>query len=493
MSIIQINNLSFTYDGSFDPVFENVSFQIDTDWKLGFIGRNGKGKTTFLKLLTGTYGYSGSITSSAEFEYFPFPVKDRSRMTLEILEEINPVMEQWELIRELSLLDTDAEILYRPFSTLSFGEQTKSLLAALFLKEHAFLLIDEPTNHLDGPARDKAADYLSRKKGFILVSHDRDFLDRCVDHVLVLNRQTIEVRKGNFSSWYADKTDKDNMEMKQNEQLKKDIHKLKEAARQAARWSDKVEGTKTGSRIAGLRPDRGHIGHQAAKMMKRAKSLENRKEAAAREKEGLLKDVETLDSLKLNVLEHHSRRLVSLEDIAIRYGDSAPLMEHFSLEICQGDRIALSGKNGCGKTSLMKLILGEDIPHTGQVRTAGGLVISYISQDTSYLCGTLSELAVRYGISEPLLFTVLRKLGLERTQFEKRIEDYSEGQKKKVLLAKSLCEPAHLFLWDEPLNFIDIFSRMQLEDLLLTFQPAMLFIEHDRAFREKIATRIVEL
>ena len=141
----------------------------------------------------------------------------------------------------------------------------------------------------------------------------------------------------------------------------------------------------------------------------------------------------------------------------------------------------------------MKLILGEDIPHTGQVRTAGGLVISYISQDTSYLSGTLSELDVRYGISEPLLFTVLRKLGMERTQFEKRIENYSEGQKKKVLLAKSLCEPAHLFLWDEPLNFIDIFSRMQLEDLLLTFQPAMLFIEHDRAFREKIATRIVEL
>ena len=485
MSIIQINNLSFTYEGSFDPVFENVSFQIDTDWKLGFIGRNGKGKTTFLKLLTGAYEYSGSITSSAEFEYFPFPVEDRSRMTLDILEEINPVMEQWELIRELSLLDTDAEILYRPFSTLSFGEQTKALLSTLFRKEHAFLLIDEPTNHLDGSARDKVADYLARKKGFILVSHDRDFLDRCVDHVLVLNRQTIEVRKGNFSSWYADKTARDSMELKQNEHLKKDIHKLKESARQAARWSDKVEGTKIGSRVAGLKPDRGHIGHQAAKMMKRAKSLENRKESAIREKEELLKDVETLDSLKLNVLEHHSRRLVSLDDVGIRYGEAAPLLEHFSLEICRGDRIALSGKNGCGKTSLMKLILGEDIPHTGEIWTAGGLAVSYISQDTSYLSGTLSELAAGYGISEPLLFTVLRKLGLERAQFEKRIEDYSEGQKKKVLLAKSLCEPAHLFLWDEPLNFIDIFSRMQLEKLLLTFQPAMLFVEHDRAFREK--------
>ena len=438
MSLIQINQLSFTYEGSFDPVFENVTFQIDTDWKLGFIGRNGKGKTTFLKLLMHEYKYSGNITASVDFEYFPFAVKDPSRMTYEVLEELNPVMEQWELIRELNLLDTDPEILYRPFRTLSFGEQTKSLLAALFLKDHAFLLIDEPTSHLDVHAREKTADYLARKKGFILVSHDRDFIDRCVDHVLVLNRQSIEVRRGNFSSWYADKTAKDNLEKKQNENLKKDIHKLKEAARQTARWSDKVESSKIGSRAAGLKPDRGHIGHQAAKMMKRAKTLEHRKENAIREKEGLLKDVETLDSL-------------------------------------------------------IKLILGEDIPHTGEVYIAGGLKISYISQDTSRLKGDLASFAERRGLDDALFRTVLKKLGLERVQFEKRIEDYSEGQKKKVLLASSLCEPAHLFLWDEPLNFIDIFSRIQLEELLLSARPTMLFVEHDRAFREKTATRIVEI
>lgn len=228
-------------------------------------------------------------------------------------------------------------------------------------------------------------------------------------------------------------------------------------------------------------------------MMKRAKNLESRKESAVREKESLLKDVETLDSLKLNVLDHHSRRMVTLTDVGIRYGESSPLLEHLNLEICRGDRIALSGKNGCGKTSLMKLILGEDIPHTGEVWTAGDLRISYISQDTSFLKGTLSELALRYGIDHSLLLTVLKKLGLERVQFEKEIEDYSEGQKKKVLLAKSLCEPAHLFLWDEPLNFIDIFSRMQLEDLLLAYKPAMLFVEHDRAFREKVATKIIDI
>ncbi len=501
MSLIQINNLNFTYEGSFDPVFENVTFQIDTNWKLGFIGRNGKGKTTFLKLLMHEYEYSGSITASVDFEYFPFPIEDPSLMTYEILENVNPMMEQWELIRELNLLDTDPEILYRPFRTLSFGEQTKSLLAALFLKEHAFLLIDEPTNHLDVRAREKVADYLARKKGFILVSHDRDFIDRCADHVLVLNRQSIEVRKGNFSSWYADKSARDDLERRQNESLKKDIHKLKEAARQAARWSDKVEGSKIGTRVAGLKPDRGHIGHQAAKMMKRAKSLEHRKENAVREKESLLKDVETADSLKINVLDHHSRRLVSLQDITIDYRSgnagncehSSPLLTHFSLEVLKGERIALSGKNGCGKSSLIKLILGEDIPHTGEIHLAGGLKISYISQDTSRLNGTLSGFAEKQGLDDALFRTVLRKLGLERVQFEKRVEEYSEGQKKKVLLAVSLCEPAHLFLWDEPLNFIDIFSRIQLEELLLASRPTMLFVEHDRAFREKVATRVVNI
>ena len=492
MSIIQVSHLSFTYDGSYTPVFEDVSFQLDTDWKHGFIGRNGKGKTTFLRLLMGGCDYSGSITASVDFEYFPFPVEDPRRDTYEVLAQINPVMEQWELSRELSLLGTDADILYRPFSTLSFGEQTKALLCTLFLKEHAFLLIDEPTNHLDALAREKVSSYLAQKSGYILVSHDRDFLDRCVDHVLVLNRQTIEVRKGNFSSWYADKTAKDNLERKQNEQLKKDIRQLKEAAKRAERWSDKVEKTKIGSRVAGLKPDRGHIGHQAAKMMKRSKSLEARKENAVLEKESLLKDVESIESLKLNLLKHHSSRRAAFHGLTVSYG-GAPILSDFDLEIRQGDRIALSGKNGSGKSTLIKLLLNEDIPHTGEIYTAGGLRISYIPQDTSHLRGRLTDLAAAAGLDETLFLTVLRKLGLEREQFDQRVENYSEGQKKKVLLASSLCEPAHLFLWDEPLNFIDVFSRIQLEDLLLQFQPSMLFVEHDRAFREKIATRIIEL
>ena len=177
MSMIKIENLTFSYPTSYDNVFENVSFQVDTDWKLGFVGRNGRGKTTFLNLLLGKYEYSGKILSSVQFDYFPYPVSDKNRITEDILQEVCPLAEEWELMRELSYLDVDVDVLWRPFETLSNGEQTKVLLAALFLNEGHFLLIDEPTNHLDAKARKSVAAYLKKKKGFILVSHDRRFLD----------------------------------------------------------------------------------------------------------------------------------------------------------------------------------------------------------------------------------------------------------------------------------------------------------------------------
>ena len=176
MSLINIQNLTFSYEGSYDNIFEDVSFQIDTDWKLGFIGRNGRGKTTFLKLLLGEYEYSGTISASVDFEYFPYIVTDEDKNTIDALTEIHPDFLYWQLQRELSLLEVDENVLYRPFSTLSKGEQTKVLLSILFLKENSFLLIDEPTNHLDMKGRELVSRYLNRKKGFNLVSHDRAFL-----------------------------------------------------------------------------------------------------------------------------------------------------------------------------------------------------------------------------------------------------------------------------------------------------------------------------
>lgn len=488
MSMIKVENLTFSYLSSYDNIFEDVSFQIDTDWKLGFVGRNGRGKTTFLNLLLGKYEYNGTITSSVQFDYFPYPVDDKSRLTENILQEICPIAEEWEFIRELSYLEVDADVLWRPFNELSNGEQTKVLLATLFLNEGHFLLIDEATNHLDTNARGMVSAYLKKKKGFILVSHDRHFLDGCVDHILSLNRANIEVQAGNFSSWVLNFERQQEFEIAQNAVLQKDIKRLQKAAKRTTDWAGQIEASKFG----GHPPDRGRIGHKSAKMMKRAKSIEARQQQAIEQKSGLLKNVETAENLKIFPLSYFTDTLLSFSDVKVFYGEKA-VCGPVSFTLRRNDRLALDGRNGSGKSSLLKLLIGEQIEHTGKIATGSGLIISYVPQDTSHLKGTLPDFAGKHHIDETLFKALLRKLDFERIQFTKNIEDFSGGQKKKVLIAKSLCEQAHLYVWDEPLNFIDIYSRIQIEQLIKEFSPTMIFVEHDKAFRDSVATRTLQL
>ncbi|QDR82661.1 ribosomal protection-like ABC-F family protein [Sporomusa termitida] len=492
MSLISVTKLTFGYDGSYDNIFENVSFQIDTDWKLGFTGRNGRGKTTFLNLLLGKHEYSGTIAAKVNFEYFPFPVTNPENNTIDVIENINPDCLPWQVMRELSLLQVAEDVVYRPFATLANGEQTKVLLATLFLKENSFLLIDEPTNHLDREARKAVSDYLQSKRGFILVSHDRAFLDNCVDHILAINKTNIEIQKGTFSSWWANKKQQDSFELAENEKLRQDIARLSSAAKRTSDWSDKVEKTKMGTRNSGLRPDRGYIGHKAEKMMKRSKAIEARQQAAVADKGKLLKNIESSERLKISQLGFHADRFIELENVAVFYGDKTAC-KSVSFTIEQGDRLALCGKNGSGKSSLIKLICGEDITYTGTFRKASQLKIAYVSQDTSYLSGSLTDYAREHAIEESLFKAILRKLDFSRVQFAKDMAAFSGGQKKKVLIAKSLCEKAHLHIWDEPLNFIDVVSRLQIEELLLAYAPTILFVEHDTEFCKNIATKIVEL
>lgn len=492
MSLINISNLTFSYDGSYDNVFENVSFQIDTDWKLGFTGRNGRGKTTFMNLLMGKYEYSGTISASVEFDYFPFAIENEAQDTIEVICGLIKDFELWKLERELALLDVSEDVLYRPYNTLSSGEQTKTLLAALFLKDNSLLLIDEPTNHLDSSARKIVSNYLKSKRGFILVSHDREFLDNCIDHILSINRTNIEIQSGNFSSWWRNKRDMDNLELAQDAKLKRDIKRLSTAAKRTATWSDKVEKSKKEPLKSGLSADKGYIGHKAAKMMKRSKSIESRQQKALDEKSRLLKNIETADDLSLKPLNYHANRLIELKNVSISYGEKA-ICENISFAVNSGERIAICGKNGSGKSSILKLILGQSINMCGEMHVGSNLRISYVSQDTSFLKGNLREFAEENELDESLFKAILRKLDFSREQFEKDMGDFSGGQKKKVLIAKSLCESAHLYIWDEPLNYIDVLSRIQIEELILKHSPTMVFVEHDRAFAGKIGTQSVDL
>lgn len=528
MSLIQVSDLTFSYDSHFEAIFEGVSFAIDTDWKLGFIGRNGRGKTTFLKLLMGEYPHGGTIKSSVSFDYFPLPLPADAPTARAAAKAVIAPYARWEAEMEAALLENTPEALQRygeileaylandgyeidhlleretgrlllspealerPLSTLSGGERTKLMLAALFLKKNNFLLIDEPTNHLDREGREAVGQYLAGKKGFILVSHDRRFLDTVVDHILSINRCDIEVQRGNYSSWRENKDRQDTFEAAEDEKLRGEIQRLTVAARQKADWSDKVEESKFGTRNAGLRPDRGFIGHKSAKMMKRAKTIEARQQQAVEDKSKLLKNLEKAESLKLHPLPYQKARLLECRDLVIDYGQG-PLFAPVGFSIGQGERIALTGPNGCGKSSLIHLLLGEELPHRGTLTRGSGLILSHISQETGFLKGELRAFIEESQIDETLFKAILRKLDFSREQFEKPLESYSGGQKKKVLLARSLCQPAHLYVWDEPLNFLDLYAREQIEALILAHCPTMIFVEHDAVFCERIGTRAIPL
>ncbi len=520
MSKISLNNLTFKYENSNEEIFKNVSLTLDTDWKLCLIGRNGRGKTTLLKILNGDLSGSGIVDCDKQFSYFPFEVENDDFTTLEViknciapfkvwedlmneymkdetkLNEYGEILEKYiendgyiieELIKkEINLIGMDTDKLNQKFGTLSGGEQTKMLLVSMFLRKNHFLLIDEPTNHLDIEGRKIVSDYLASKKGFILVSHDRNFVDKICDHILSINKANIDLQKGNYSSWQFNKDRQDNFELAQNEKLEKDIERLKTTAKEKARWSDRIEASKFGSKI----PDRGFVGHKSAKMMKRAKNIENRQNKAIEEKSMLLKNLEKDEVLELKTLDTVKEKVVSVTNFSVFYEDKQ-IFEPISFDIKKGECVWLKGENGSGKSSIIKVLMDENISYTGNVLKTKS--ISYVSQKTDDLIGDLVEFIDKNNIDGVKLRSNLRKLGFEREQFDKKLESWSEGQKKKLLIAKSLTEVAELYIWDEPLNFIDIITRKQLEDLILKTQPTMLIVEHDATFLENIVTKIVDL
>ena len=213
----------------------------------------------------------------------------------ELIEKWKPGVEEWQILIQMNQIQIDAECLYRPIKTLSHGERTRVMLAVLFAGENEFLLIDEPTNHLDQAARDIVKNYLASKKGFILVSHDRDLLDAVCDHVLVMNRSTIEVQTANFSTWWENKEKSDAFAKAENEKHLKEIGKLKAAADRTGRWADKSEGSKIGydpiKETDRSISSRSYIGGKTKKMQARVKAYEKRVAREIEEKDGLLQDI----------------------------------------------------------------------------------------------------------------------------------------------------------------------------------------------------------
>ena len=525
MAMVSFHDISFYYSDPYHPVFDGLSLSLDTDWKTGFVGRNGRGKTTFLNLLLGSLKpQKGILSAPASFSpvLFPFPVPAPSLKAHIIIKESIAPFSLWEeemrqallrgkpedmilygeaqslytqfngyeidaaILREGALLDMGEELLDRPYETLSGGEQTKCQILALFLHPSPFPLIDEPTNHLDREGRACVAAYLRQKReGFLLVSHDRSFLDDAVDHIIALNRVDTRIVHGNFSVYDQEKKRADSGERDRNRRLKKEIRRLTESSCDKEEWSRKKEKEKIGS------GDKGAVGAQAARLMKRSMAIQRRALARIEEKKELLKNIESAHTLKMNIASCLPRQILTVSDLSVSYGGE-PIFSGLSFSLERGSRLAVTGPNGSGKTTLLRAVLKE-IPFSGTIRLPRHIPLSRVSQFPRWHKGFLRPLLEASGPDETVFRNVLGILGVSGDIFSRPLETFSLGELKKAELARSLSEEAGLFVWDEPLNYLDLVSREQLEEAIIAYQPTLIFIEHDKTFIDRCATCMLSL
>ena len=524
MATIVCRKVSFAYDGTDHKVFNDLDLLIDTGWRTALVGSNGRGKTTLLRLIHGQLAPDrGSLERPVETRRFPVAVNEPSISAFEAAKDAAGAFRQWEremsrlleecqdelalerfgalqarfqeaggysidanLEEELDSLDIGPALRERKFGTLSGGEQTRCLLAGLFARHAGFPLIDEPTNHLDRAGRARLANYLSDKPGFLIVSHDRAFLDGCVDHTIALNSETVEVHRGSVSTWRTNFRQRLARQKNANASLRKEISRLESASRERKGFAARRESDKS------AHIDNGFIGARAARQMKRAIAIQNRADKSVELRRQALIDIERSYPLKFHKPSTQSTRSsIVVENLTVVRDN--PLFAPISFHVRRGDRVAVTGPNGSGKTSLLELMAGESHPYLGAISCASRLNMIHVRQKPRWISGSLSSHLAADGVDETRFRQVMAALGVRGSILDRPIESMSPGQQKKIELARSFVLPSDLLLWDEPLNFLDIDAREAIQEAVLRDCPTLVFVEHDAAFVDQVATRSVEL
>jgi lincosamide and streptogramin A transport system ATP-binding/permease protein len=522
MSTIILRRLTFAYDGSDHNVFSDLNLTIDTNWRTCLAGKNGRGKATLLQLLDRQLlPHKGFVEYPNSMHYFPKNVADPSLPAFTVAKiaagpyvQLEQEMEQYlssgdesalsqyaqaqerysqlggyevdsMLSKELSSLGIDGKKFEQSYESMSGGEQTRCLLAALFIQKDGFALIDEPTNHLDKEGREQVANYLNSKQGFLLVSQDRTFLDSCTDHVVALNVGDVQVQKSSFSLWREQLQLGILKQESQNADLKKEIKILAEAAGKRRSGAAMREGKKSGAL------DKGFEGARAARQMKRALSIEKRVDQKIETRKATQHNIEKQYQIKIGHAHPANGLILAANNLVIMRPE--PLFSAISFNVADGAREAIRGRNGSGKTSLLDLLSGKALEHTGTVFFGRGLKVSRSYQQPLWKSGSLKLRVEEAGLDQTQFRIVMATLGVRGNQLEGPIENLSLGQQKKIDIARTLITPSDLILWDEPLNFIDIDTRERIEMAILRQTPTMVFVEHDESFVEKIATDILNL
>ena len=522
MIILSAKDLTKTYGT--DVILENISFSINKGDRVGIVGSNGAGKTTLLRMLTGELTSSdgdyfvsadmrvGYLKQDGEFNsentlieeiesiFSRFPAMEAEMNSiLKQVEEIGnsdqeksaQLLNRYDMLHEefnrqggysyksemsgvLNSMAFGEESYNKKISSLSGGEKTRLALACLLLKKPDILFLDEPTNHLDIGTLKWLEQYLKNYKGtIVLVSHDRYFLDQTVNRIFEVENHHLNIYEGNYSFYAEERKARREAEMKRFEKQQTEIKRQEDMIRRF-----KERGTE--------------------KLAKRAASREKRLSAM----ELMDKPEAARGKMKLNFRENFQsgKDVIFAEGLSKSFGygtKSRQLFEDVNLDIKRGERICFVGANGIGKTTLLRILLGEIQATTGRIKIGHNVQMGYYDQGQQLLntAGTvIDELHDEYTLySEPELRNILARFMFRGEAVFLNVGSLSGGEKARLSLLKLMMSGANLLILDEPTNHLDIESKEVFEEALLDFPGTCIIVSHDRYFLNKIPTRILEL
>ena len=512
MNVLDVQNLTLSFGEN--TLFSNLSFDVQDKEKVGFVGVNGAGKTSLFKVITGEYtpdsgncfisknatlGYMQQHTCSdnktiwnelvsvfddliqTEIELDEINEKLKTDHSKELLERQSYLTDEFNLNGGLTYksmtrsallgLGFGEEDFDKPTSKLSGGQKSKLILAKLLLSKADFLLLDEPTNHLDISAIAWLEDFLKNFNGAcLIISHDRYFLDRVTDKTIELENKKIRSYKGNYSEFLVKKAAEQKAVEEKYENDMKEIERLEGIVAQQRQWNRE----------------------------KNIKTAESKEKVIERIKAQLVVPDKKLEKIRFDFTPKcvSGEDVLEVDGLKKSFGNHI-VFENASFNVKRGERVFLLGDNGCGKTTLLKILMGDLSRDDGTFKFGASLMTGYFDQVQAKLDlnkSVLDEVWTAYPfMTETKVRNALAAFLFKGEEVYRKLEVCSGGERARVALLKLMLGGYNFLLLDEPTNHLDAFSREELENTLLNYSGTMLIVSHDRYFINKLATRIVEL